>query len=208
MRRPRLTRPVAVVVGGVLGLAAIVGSGPTLRAQPSKETGRSSPPARSQQKQGPHSPRAAAPRRAKQLFAGRVVDVWQALKRRGLAVGDEMKGQVVLETPAGELIPIAADWRGRAFFQDKRLRDRSVQLVGFRRPGLPYLFVLTIYVFDEKGRRREVDYWCDTCAIPQYDLAPCSCCQGTVQLRLRLAESRLRESDAARTEGPSDSRTP
>lgn len=122
----------------------------------------------------------------KQLFAGKVVMLHDALKRRKIkSYEDETKNQVVLETEAGELIPIVPDWRGRAFYQDKRLRDRRVELIGFRRPGVPYLEVLTVFTFNEKGERQYTDYWCDICAIPMYEIKPCDCCQGPIRLRFQ-----------------------
>lgn len=121
----------------------------------------------------------------RELYEGKVVLAQEALKRRGIKVADEMKSQAVLETDNGELIPIAADWRGRALYQDKRLRDRKVQLIGYRRPGLPYLQVLIIYTFDEKQQRQETDYWCDVCSIPMYEIKECECCQGEIRLRFR-----------------------
>src|SRR5687768_16745310 len=69
----------------------------------------------------------AAPQPEKQLFTGQVVMLPAALQERGIKSFDEMQDQVALETPCGELIPIVADWRGRAFFQDERLRDRKVE---------------------------------------------------------------------------------
>jgi hypothetical protein len=127
-------------------------------------------------------PAAAA---AKQIFRGQVVILREALKRRGIASNDEFDRQVVLETPDGELIPIVPDWRGRAFFQDERLRNRKVELVGSRRAGVPYLEVLMVFTFDEKGQRQYTDYWCDLCAIPMYELKPCDCCQGDIRLRFQ-----------------------
>lgn len=124
----------------------------------------------------------------KQIFRGQVVLLRDALKARGIASYEEMKDQVVLETPNGELIPIVADWRGRAFFQDERLRNRKVELLGHRKPGVPYLQVLVIYTFDESGRRQHTDYWCDICAIPMYEIKPCDCCQGKIELRFRPTE--------------------
>ena len=124
----------------------------------------------------------------KKLFKGKVVKVHEALKRRGVkAYPEELKDQVVLETK-DELIPILPDWRGRAFFQDERLRDRDVELIGFRRPGLPYLNVLSVYTFDGKGRRQYTDYWCDICSIPMYELKPCDCCQEEIRLRFEPQE--------------------
>ncbi len=108
-----------------------------------------------------------------------------ALKRRGMTVAEEMAGQAVLETDTGELLPILADWRGRAFFQDAQLRDRKVELVCYRRPGLPYLQVLMVFTFDGTGTRQFTDYWCDVCSIPMYEIKPCECCQGKIRLRFR-----------------------
>ena len=90
-----------------------------------------------------------------------------------------------METPDGELIPIVADWRGRAFFQDKRLRDRKVELVGTRKPGVPYLQILMVFTFDKQGQRKYTDYWCDVCSIPMYEIKPCDCCQGPIRLRFQ-----------------------
>jgi hypothetical protein len=86
------------------------------------------------------------------------------------------------------LIPIVSDWRGRAFYQDERLRDRSVDLVVNRRPGIPWVQVLSIYTFDDKGVRNITDYWCDICAIPMYEIKECECCQGPIRLRFRPQE--------------------
>jgi len=121
----------------------------------------------------------------RQLFTGRVVLLDEALKRRGLQIAEEMANQAVLETDDGELIPLLADWRGRAFFQDERLRHRKVELVGTRRAGLPYLQVLMVFTFDEEGNRQYTDYWCDVCSIPMYEIQPCDCCQGEIRLRYR-----------------------
>ena len=127
------------------------------------------------------SPKEPAP--AKKLFKGKVVQTHDALQRRGVkAYPEELKNQVALET-VDELIPILPDWRGRAFYQDERLRDRDVELIGFRRAGLPYLNVLAVYTFDDKGRRHYTDYWCDICSIPMYELKPCDCCQEEIRLR-------------------------
>lgn len=121
----------------------------------------------------------------KQLFRGKVVMLREALERRGITAFDEFEDQVVLETPDGELIPIVPDWRGRAFFQDERLRNRKVNLVGYRREGVPYLQVLMVFTFNEKGERQYTDYWCDICSIPMYEIKPCDCCQGDIRLRFQ-----------------------
>ncbi len=130
-------------------------------------------------------PAASADRSAQELFRGKVVLLREALVRRKIEAREEFDKQVVLETPEGDLIPIVPDWRGRAFYQDARLRNRDVELVGKRQKGVPYLQVLIVFTFDEKGKRQYTDYYCDTCAFPMYEIKPCECCQGPVRLRFQ-----------------------
>ena len=120
---------------------------------------------------------------SQELFRGKVVFVREALARRKIEAREEFDKQVALETESGELIPIVPDWRGRAFFQDEHLRNRAVELVGKRAKGVPYLQVLIIFTFDEKGTRQYTDYYCDTCGFAIYEIKPCECCQGPVHLR-------------------------
>ncbi|MBI3862543.1 MAG: hypothetical protein HY290_11685 [Planctomycetia bacterium] len=125
----------------------------------------------------------------KEIVSGKVVMLVDALKERGIkSYAEEIKGHVVLVTPEKELIPIVADWRGRAFYQDERLRNRPVDLIVNRRPGVPWVQVLSIFTFDEKGERNITDYWCDICAIPMYEIKDCECCQGPTRLRFRPQE--------------------
>lgn len=123
------------------------------------------------------------------VLSGKVVLLADALKQRDIETYQpEIKGQVVLETKDGELVPVVPDWRGRAFYQDERLRQRPVDLVVHRRRGVPWVQVLSIYTFDEKGVRQITDYWCDICSIPMYEIKDCECCQGPVRLRFRPQE--------------------
>lgn len=128
---------------------------------------------------------AKKPEPKKQLFTGKVVLLKDALQERGIKATNEIDKQVVLETPKGELIPIIPDWRGRAFFQDKRLRDRKVDLVGYRHTGVPYLKVLMVFTYNKQGERVYTDYWCDICSIPMYEIKKCECCQGPIRLRFQ-----------------------
>jgi hypothetical protein len=120
---------------------------------------------------------------SQELFRGKVVFVREALARRKIEAREEFDKQVALETESGELIPIVPDWRGRAFFQDEHLRNRPVELVGKRAKGVPYLQVLIVFTFDDKGSRQYTDYYCDTCGFAIYEIKPCECCQGPVRLR-------------------------
>ena len=121
----------------------------------------------------------------KELFHGRVVMLRPALKQRGVQAFEEFDAMVALETSDNQLIPIIPDWRGRAFYQDARLRDRAVDLVGYRRPGIPFLQILMVFTFDDQGTRQYTDYWCDICSIPMYEIKPCDCCQADIRLRFQ-----------------------
>jgi hypothetical protein len=126
------------------------------------------------------------PKPRQELFSGKVVFISDALKQRGItAYKQELDQQVALETADGELLPILPDWRGRAFYQDKRLRNRKVDLVGYRHQGVPYLQVSMVFTYNEAGERQYTDYWCDICAIPMYEIKPCDCCQGESRLRFQ-----------------------
>jgi len=121
----------------------------------------------------------------KELLTGTVKFLGPALRNRGIKAYEEMDKQTVLITEEGELVPLVADWRGRAFHQDERLRNRKVQLVVRRRPGIPYAQVLMVYTFDKEGNRKYTDYWCDICSIPMYEIKDCECCQGPIRLRFQ-----------------------
>ncbi|MFN6106853.1 MAG: hypothetical protein ACK5EA_20695 [Planctomycetaceae bacterium] len=122
----------------------------------------------------------------KVLYAGEVVLLSEAFRRRGVkSYAEEIAQTAVLYTTDGEIVPLVPDWRGRALFQDERLRDRPVELVVNRRPGVPWVSVLSIYLQDERGKRAVVDYWCDFCSIPMYEIKDCECCQGPIRLRYR-----------------------
>jgi hypothetical protein len=167
-----MTARLASCLFTVVFFATVCSSAPAFTAEPASQT-----------KTTPQAKVTARPKQ--QVFSGKVVLLQEALKRRGIKAFNEMKGQVALETTTGELIPIISDWRGRAFFQDKRLRDRKVDLVGYRRPGLPYLQVLMVFTYDKKGIRQYTDYWCDICSIPMYEVKPCDCCQDETRLRFQ-----------------------
>ncbi|MCA9044880.1 MAG: hypothetical protein KDA69_11205, partial [Planctomycetaceae bacterium] len=40
-------------------------------------------------------------------------------------------------------------------------------------------------VLEKDGTRQEMDYWCDICSIPMYEIKECECCQGPIEFRLR-----------------------
>ncbi|MCA9056628.1 MAG: hypothetical protein KDA75_22525 [Planctomycetaceae bacterium] len=119
----------------------------------------------------------------KHRYTGEARNLSDVLAERGVKAGPEMQTQVVLELDDGRVLPILADWRGRAFYQDERLRDRKVTLIANRRSDLGYLQPLMVFTYDEQGNPQFTDYWCDVCSIPMYEIKPCECCQGDIRLR-------------------------
>jgi hypothetical protein len=131
---------------------------------------------------------ATEPEIAKHRYTGVARRLSDVLKDRGVRAGPEMEGHVVLQLADGLLLPILADWRGRAFYQDERLRDRKVTLIANRRRDLGYLQPLMVFTYDDADRPQFTDYWCDVCAIPMYEVKPCECCQGDIRLRFTAQE--------------------
>jgi hypothetical protein len=117
---------------------------------------------------------------------GKVVWLGDAMRERlEVKFDDDTPNPAALETDDGRLVPLLKDTRGRAFYQDERLRGRPVELVVRRWPGVPYVQVVNVYSI-KNGKRYAVDYWCDTCAISTYDKKVCPCCQdifGPMRLR-------------------------
>lgn len=131
---------------------------------------------------------------------GRVVFLADALKRRFGIESDEdaAQQQVALETAAGQIYPLVKDARGRGFLVDPRLRDVEMELLVRRYEGSPVVQVIRVYTIKESVKY-ELDYWCDVCAIPMYELKPCECCQGPIRIR----ERRVGEGASTRDKKPS-----
>jgi hypothetical protein len=66
----------------------------------------------------------------------------------------------------------------------------EVELLARRLPGTSVVQIIQVVEVTKNGRF-EVDYWCDVCAIAMFELKPCDCCQGEIELRRRpLAKQR------------------
>lgn len=115
---------------------------------------------------------------------GKVVWLGEALQRLyGVTTeADAAESVVALETPAGKLLPIIPDTRGRAFAVDERLRGEPVELLVRRYRDVPMIQVIRVYRVKPEGLF-EIDYWCDVCAIPMFILKACECCQGPTRIR-------------------------
>jgi hypothetical protein len=135
------------------------------------------------------TPPAKKPRYKTESLRGSVVWLADALRRRwGVETdADAAHAQVALEADDGVLYPIVKDFRGRAFHLDQRLRDVDMELLVRRYEGSPSVQVVRVYTLKPEGKY-ELDYWCDVCSIPMYELKECECCQGPVRIRERLVD--------------------
>jgi len=125
-----------------------------------------------------------------ETLRGKVVWLDEALARLyGVAVEPATAHtEVALETSAGSLVPIMSDTRVRAFAVDERLRDVELELLVRRYSGAPHVQVIRVRKPTPEGLR-ELDYWCDICAIRMYILKDCECCQGPTRLREEPVEA-------------------
>ena len=123
---------------------------------------------------------------AVERLRGKIVWQSEAMERKfGVKPVEELRrAAVAIETDAGELHPIFDDVRGRGFRRDERLRDVPMELLVRRYAGSPVVQVIGVYAI-EKGRKFEIDYWCQVCAIAMYEQKYCECCQGETELRRR-----------------------
>ncbi len=123
-----------------------------------------------------------------ELVRGKVVWMAEALRDEfGIStVPEAAEHNLALLTNDGQLLPIVEDLRGRAFRKDERLRGRDLEILARRHDRHPLIQILRIYEFED-GKRYEVDYWCDVCAIVMFEQGPCSCCQDDNRMRQRLA---------------------
>jgi hypothetical protein len=117
---------------------------------------------------------------------GRVVWLSDALQRQfGIRSVPEARERVLaLETAEGRVFPIAEDLRGRGFRRDERLREIPVELLVRQYEGSPVIQVIRLFALREDGKY-ELDYWCEVCAIAQFERKPCGCCQAMIELRSR-----------------------
>jgi hypothetical protein len=131
----------------------------------------------------------AEPKHTNETLRGRIVWLGEALKERyGIeSDADAAQSQIALATTDGRLVPIVKDNRGRGFWIDPRLRDFDLELTVRRYEGSPVVQIVRVYSIRE-GRAYELDYWCDTCSIPMYELKDCECCQGPTRFRERLVD--------------------
>jgi hypothetical protein len=125
-----------------------------------------------------------------ETLRGRVVYLAEAIERKtGVpSVPEARERTLALQTAGGQLVPLIEDVRGRSFRRDERLREMQVELIARRYPGLPAVQVINVIEVAADGRRYDIDYWCEICAIAMFEQKDCECCQGPVELRRRKLE--------------------
>lgn len=123
---------------------------------------------------------------SQESLRGKVVWLADALKsRHGIeSDADAAKTYCALVTVDGQILPIVKDARGRGFWLDPRIRDIDVELLTRRLPGTSMIQVIRVYTLKDDGKY-EMDYWCDVCSIPMFELKACECCQGPTRIRER-----------------------
>ena len=121
---------------------------------------------------------------------GKVVFLQErAAEKLGIALVKESHKRILgLELENGRWIPLFEDARVQAFRLDARLRNIPLELVVRKYSRTPLVQVLRIFEW-KNGKKLEVLYWCEVCAIASLRPGPCACCQDAVELRRMPVEN-------------------
>ncbi len=140
------------------------------------------PPIRAFDGPGANGPKPVAG--ASEHVRGRVVFLQERLaKELGIGVVPEARQRVLgIETARGRWIPLIENARAEAFRLDRRLRGIDLELVIRRYERTPMVQLLRVFQWRD-GKRFEVIYWCEVCAIATAKPGACACCQEEVELR-------------------------
>ena len=169
-----------------LAMTALV---PRATGETPKEIASEGANSQSAKKQGENSQGAKKHAYRNESLRGRAVWLAEAMKERfGVETDkDAVHSVVALATADERLLPIVKDFRGRGFYSDPRLREMDLELLVRAFEGAPAIQVVRVYSIKD-GEKYEVDYWCDICSIPMYELKECECCQGPIRIRQRLVK--------------------
>jgi hypothetical protein len=123
-------------------------------------------------------------------YKGKVVPLAVLLARQGAKLdADAAPHWLALAGDDGKVYPLVKDDGARMFFKDARLLNRPMRLTGRLVPGTGLLQVTNVHSY-KGGKLHEVYYWCDICSIRGFELHPCDCCGGPMELReVPVAES-------------------
>lgn len=120
-----------------------------------------------------------------ETFRGQVVSLTERLKNHKIDVDPDVGPQLGLETEDGKVIPLVQDGGSVMFYRDKRLLNRPLQVQARLIPDTGLLQILEFFSVKD-GKRHEVYYWCEVCAIRRASLEKtgvCECCGGKMELR-------------------------
>ena len=81
----------------------------------------------------------------------------------------------------GEVVRFVAGDPRADIFTDPQVRDREVEVRGWRRPG-EAIEILSVYAVKD-GALHHLHYRCDVCNITTYAPGPCWCCGAPFELR-------------------------
>jgi len=135
--------------------------------------------------EAPLQPQNEAPAISKeaQVLNGTVLTLAKALQQKEIAHDKDLpESTLALATSDGQIFLIVKDEGSRALFKDRELHARPVQLVAVTIPGSQLLKVERIRTLVD-GELREVDYWCEKCALRYSEPGICICCGAQAERR-------------------------
>jgi hypothetical protein len=115
-------------------------------------------------------------------WRGRIVCLPEEMhQRHGVELPSSHEHIWAFRTASGEVYTILPGRYAEAIFQDKRVRDKELQLRVRVLPKSQAIEVLTVHSIRD-GVIQDLYYYCDVCAIKSVSPAICACCQGPVEL--------------------------
>jgi hypothetical protein len=125
----------------------------------------------------------AVPPGKPEYYKGKVVPLADLVGKIGSKLdADAAPHWLALVADDGQIYPLIKDDGSRMFFKDPRLLNRPMRLTGHVLPGSHLLQVVEVQSY-VKGKRCEVYYWCDICAIKRFEKKNCDCCGAPMELR-------------------------
>jgi len=118
-----------------------------------------------------------------ETLTGKAVRLADVLSKEGVKLDVEAAPHwLALVTDAGKVHPLVKDDGSRLFFNDETLLNRPMQITGRFLAGGSLLQVSVVNSL-HKGKRYDVYYWCDICAIRRGAKNTCECCGGPMVLK-------------------------
>ena len=89
---------------------------------------------------------------------------------------------VAFKTESGVVYPLARNQKSEALFTDTNLSTKTLIVRGRLQPKTNLLEITANLYSLHDGKRFEIYYYCDICAIKTSEPGPCMCCREPVQL--------------------------